>query len=84
MLGLGLIEQIEHTEIVDDIPTLFDRESWEEWEATDRPGPREAAREKVRRLLDSHQAEPLDERLEAEILDIIEAHEGGKGGESDE
>lgn len=64
------------------MPRLFDRSSWEEWEAADQAGPREAAAERVRSLLESHQPQPLEEAVEMEILRIIDAYE--RQEESDE
>jgi trimethylamine--corrinoid protein Co-methyltransferase len=61
------------------MPRIFDRTGWEEWEEKGRPGPREAARERVRQLLDQHVPMPLEDGLEAEILAIIEAYERQEG-----
>jgi len=57
------------------IPRFFDRKSWDEWKATGKPGPRQAARERVRQLLSSHDSPPLEEAMEREILEIIESYE---------
>ncbi len=57
------------------MPRLFDRLSWEEWEAADRTGPQEAAAERVRTLLETHEPAALEEAMEMEILRIIDSHE---------
>jgi trimethylamine--corrinoid protein Co-methyltransferase len=57
------------------MPRFFDRKSWEEWDAADKPDPRQAAREKVREILGSHEPPRLDQAMEKEILGIIEAYE---------
>lgn len=64
------------------MPRLFDRSSWEEWRAAAQPGPRQAAAERVRALLESHQPVALEEALEKEILRIIDAY--ARQEESDE
>jgi trimethylamine--corrinoid protein Co-methyltransferase len=65
------------------MPRLFDRTSWEEWTAGGGPGPRQAAGERVREILQTHEPEPLDDAVEGEILNIIEAYEqqGGEPGD---
>jgi trimethylamine--corrinoid protein Co-methyltransferase len=57
------------------MPRFFDRKSWEEWEAAGKPGPRQAAREKVRQLLSAHEPPLLEEGMEKEIHGIIGAYE---------
>jgi len=57
------------------MPRMFDRATWEEWELNDRSGPREAAAEKVKSVLETHQPLPLDEAMEMEILRIIDNYE---------
>jgi trimethylamine--corrinoid protein Co-methyltransferase len=52
------------------VPTLLDRRPYEEWER-DRAGPRDWARERARQLLATHQPEPLDPGLVAELDQII-------------
>jgi trimethylamine--corrinoid protein Co-methyltransferase len=53
-------------------PRMFDRGTWEDWEANGRPTPRERARERARALLAAHEPEPLPDALAAE-LDLIVA-----------
>jgi trimethylamine--corrinoid protein Co-methyltransferase len=57
------------------MPRLFDRMAWEEWEATGRSGPGDAAAERVRSILESHEPRPLEEATEMEILRIIDTYE---------
>jgi trimethylamine--corrinoid protein Co-methyltransferase len=64
------------------MPRLLDRASWEDWEASGRSGPREMAAERIRSLLEAHEPEPLDSKLEEEIVGIIEAHERRTGDQS--
>ncbi|UCF21488.1 MAG: trimethylamine methyltransferase family protein [Gemmatimonadota bacterium] len=63
------------------IPRLFDRAEWSEWEAAGRPGPREAARERMREILERHRPECLEPELDAEIGRVLERYER-EGGES--
>ncbi len=62
-------------------PRLFDRGTWEDWEAAGRPSPRDRARERVRSLLASHVPLPLDEGLAGELDAIVAAfsREAGVG-----
>jgi trimethylamine--corrinoid protein Co-methyltransferase len=57
------------------MPRLFDRQSWEEWEANGRSGPREAAAERMQFVLKNHEPLPLEEAMEMEILRIIDTYE---------
>jgi trimethylamine--corrinoid protein Co-methyltransferase len=63
------------------MPRLFDRAEWSEWDAAGRPGPREAARERMREILAGHRPEYLEADLDAEIGRILERYErqGGDG-----
>ncbi|NPV69924.1 MAG: hypothetical protein HPY55_04630 [Firmicutes bacterium] len=56
-------------------PTLFARQSWEEWEAAGKPAPAETARARARAIIREHKPEPLDDRLSAELLQIIRSYE---------
>jgi trimethylamine--corrinoid protein Co-methyltransferase len=58
------------------LPRFFDRTSWEAWEATGKPGPRRAAQDKARRILDSHEPPRLEPAMEKEIIKIIGTYEG--------
>ncbi len=52
-------------------PRFLGRETWEEWEAADRPEPKDRAREKARGILAEHAPLPLEEGLGEELLRII-------------
>jgi len=54
-------------------PGLFDRGTWEEWEAHGRPGPRDRARERARSLLDRHVPPPLPDGVGEELDRIVAA-----------
>ncbi|MCP5110333.1 MAG: hypothetical protein GY953_05815, partial [bacterium] len=58
------------------LPRFFDRRGWEEWDAAERPGPRQAAREKLQTLLSTQEPpELLDEKMGEEIQRLILAFE---------
>jgi trimethylamine--corrinoid protein Co-methyltransferase len=63
-------------------PRLFDRSEWTEWEAAGGPGPREAARERLREILDGHRPAGLDPGLDEEICSILVCYEE-EGGDVD-
>jgi trimethylamine--corrinoid protein Co-methyltransferase len=54
-------------------PRLFDRGTWEDWEAAGRPEPRVRAQERVRALLASHEVPALADGLPAELDRIVAA-----------
>jgi trimethylamine--corrinoid protein Co-methyltransferase len=54
-------------------PRLFDRGTWEAWEAAGRPSPRDRARERARELLASHVPLALEDGLAAELDGILAA-----------
>ncbi|HSW42258.1 MAG TPA: trimethylamine methyltransferase family protein [Patescibacteria group bacterium] len=62
-------------------PRLFDRGTWEEWEAAGRPSPRDRARERAGSLLASHAPPPLPDGVSGEIDAILAAfsREAGVG-----
>jgi trimethylamine--corrinoid protein Co-methyltransferase len=53
------------------MPRFIDRQSWESWDAGGRPGPADRARDRVRRILATHQPEPLDAGIAAELDRVI-------------
>jgi trimethylamine--corrinoid protein Co-methyltransferase len=55
---------------------VFGRESWEEWEATGHPEPRDRARERARRILAEHEPTPLPAGVEDNIRGVIRAYAG--------
>jgi trimethylamine--corrinoid protein Co-methyltransferase len=52
-------------------PRLFDRGTWEGWEAAGRPGPRARARERVRALLEAHEVPSLPDGVPEELDRIV-------------
>jgi trimethylamine--corrinoid protein Co-methyltransferase len=62
-------------------PRLFDRATWEDWEAGGRQTPRDRARERARSLLASHVPPPLPDGVGAELDAIVAAfaREAGVG-----
>jgi len=54
-------------------PRLFDRGTWEGWEAAGRPGPRARARERVRALLAAHEVPALPDGVPAELDRVVAA-----------
>jgi trimethylamine--corrinoid protein Co-methyltransferase len=62
-------------------PRLFDRATWEEWEAAGRPQPRDRARERARTLLAGHVPPPLADGMADELDAIVAAfsREAGVG-----
>ena len=52
-------------------PRLFDRGTWEDWEAAGRPTPRDRARQRVRALLEAHEPAPLPASATAELDRIV-------------
>jgi len=56
------------------VPTLLDRRPIDQWEAK-KDGPRDWARERARKILATHQPDPLDPALSAELGRIIAAAE---------
>jgi trimethylamine--corrinoid protein Co-methyltransferase len=54
-------------------PRLFDRGTWEDWEAAGRPSARDRARERARSLLASHVPPPLPDGVAGELDAIVAA-----------
>ena len=52
------------------VPQFMDRRPYSEWQEK-RDGPRDWAREKARKILATHQPEPLDPKISAELKRII-------------
>jgi trimethylamine--corrinoid protein Co-methyltransferase len=55
--------------------TLMDRRSYNVWEEK-KDGPRQWALERARKILTSHKPDPLEEKLNLELQNIIRKHEG--------
>jgi trimethylamine--corrinoid protein Co-methyltransferase len=58
------------------LPRIMDRRPYEQWEER-KDGAFEAAQQRARDLLKSHQPDPLDPHLARELKDIISTHESG-------
>jgi len=56
-------------------PRLFDRRTWDGWEASGRPGPQERAAERVRSILASHEPLALPDGVPAELDRIVASFE---------
>jgi trimethylamine--corrinoid protein Co-methyltransferase len=54
-------------------PRLFDRGTWEDWQAAGRPEPRARARERANALLASHVVPDLPDGMPAELDRIVAA-----------
>jgi len=54
-------------------PRLFDRGTWEDWEAGGRPTPRDRARVRARSLLATHEPPPLPDGVGDELDRIVDA-----------
>jgi len=57
------------------MPRFFDRSTWEDWEESGRPEPADKAREQVREILATHEPQPLDADLDAELRRILAAYD---------
>lgn len=57
------------------MPKYFNRATWEDWDAEGRPKPQDAARERVREILSTHETEPLPAGMDEELQKIIAAYE---------
>ncbi len=56
------------------LPRLMDRRPYEQW-LEKKDGAREWAGERARQILQSHQPDPLDPKLSAELKHIVASHE---------
>ncbi len=54
-------------------PRLFDRNTWEDWEAGGRRTPGDRARERARSLLETHVPPPLPDGMAGELDEIVAA-----------
>ena len=60
-------------------PRMFDRGTWEDWEAAGRPTARDRARERARALLAAHEPEALPGAVAAELDRIVAEAERAAG-----
>ncbi|MEX0991476.1 MAG: trimethylamine methyltransferase family protein [Actinomycetota bacterium] len=52
-------------------PAYYNRQMWEDWEEAGKPKPEEAARDKIREILETHVPEPLPDDISAEFDKIV-------------
>lgn len=62
------------------LPRFFDRSEWSEWEAAGRPGPREAAGERLREILAGDAPQYLDPGVDEEVRGVLARYEREGGG----
>ncbi|MCU0483011.1 MAG: trimethylamine methyltransferase family protein, partial [Chloroflexi bacterium] len=60
-------------------PRMFDRGTWEDWEAAGRATPRDRARDRARALLAAHEPTPLPAGVAAELDRIVAEAERAAG-----
>jgi trimethylamine--corrinoid protein Co-methyltransferase len=62
---------------------IFDRDSWEDWEAKGKPDPVDNARRKVREILDTHEPLQLEDDQLKELSRIVNAYQVERAEEDD-
>jgi trimethylamine--corrinoid protein Co-methyltransferase len=72
---MGLRHSLDHIRTEHYLPRLFDRSTYDTWEAAGAKDIREVARERAREILATHQVEPLPQEVQDELLSIIRAAE---------
>jgi trimethylamine--corrinoid protein Co-methyltransferase len=68
---MGLRHTLNHIRSEHYLPRLFDRKTYDSWEAAGARDIREVAREKAREILATHQVEPLPQESSQELKAII-------------
>ena len=68
---MGLRHTLDHIRGEHYLPRLFDRKTYDSWEAAGAKDIRELAREKAREILSTHQVEPLPQEVEEQLQGII-------------
>lgn len=68
---MGLRHTLNHIKSEHYLPRLFDRTTYETWEARGAKDIREVAREKAREILATHKPEPLPKEVQEELKAII-------------
>ena len=69
---MGLRHTLNHIKSEHYLPRLFDRTTYETWEARGAKDIRDVAREKAREILASHRPEPLPKEVQEELDAIIQ------------
>jgi len=72
---MGLRHTLNHIKSEHYLPRLFDRTTYETWEARGAKDIREVAREKAREILATHKPEPLPKEVQEELESIIKEAE---------
>lgn len=72
---MGLRHTLNHIKSEHYLPRLFDRTTYETWEARGAKDIREVAREKAREILATHKPEPLPKEVQKELESIIKEAE---------
>ena len=68
---MGLRHTLDHIRKEHYLPRLFDRSTYDAWEAAGGKDIRDVAREKAREILATHQVEPLPKEVQEELQAII-------------
>ncbi len=68
---MGLRHTLDHIRSEHYLPTIFDRSTYDTWDANGAKDIKEAAREKAREILENHQVEPLPQEMQDELKAII-------------
>jgi trimethylamine--corrinoid protein Co-methyltransferase len=68
---MGLHHTLNHIRSEHYLPRLFDRTTYDTWEAAGAKDIREVAREKVRQILATHEVAPLASEVRKELQAII-------------
>jgi trimethylamine--corrinoid protein Co-methyltransferase len=76
---MGLRHTLDHIKTEHYIPRLFDRATYETWEARGAKDIREVAREKAKEILATHKPEPLPKEVQEELRFIIQEAEQSYG-----
>jgi trimethylamine--corrinoid protein Co-methyltransferase len=69
---------VRHMRAALSVPSLTDRESYDEWHARGARDRVEVARERVREILASHQPPPLPAGVGEQLREIVEAYTHGE------
>lgn len=65
------------------VSPIFNRDSWEDWEAAGEPDPADHARSRVSEILGTHEPLPLDDDQLKELRKIVDAYQAERAEEDD-
>ncbi len=68
---MGLRHTLDHIRTEHYLPGLFDRNTYDTWEARGAKDIREVARERAKEILATHEVEPLSKEVQVELQSII-------------